>query len=187
MSEPCDIAYISTLDLDRLTPIIRQALDDDGATVVSWDVEPLTGGHSRMATVRVGGEATIEGQSLPWSVFLKQIMAPKQYKSGKDGDGWRREILLYEEHVFDDLSTGLQPPRCYLIDRMSGGEYWLWCEFIDGVHGKDWPRSRFHEAARHVGQLNGAYLAGEALPTGRRLPHPKGSSAVPRGRWRNQG
>ena len=59
-----------------------------------------------------------------------------------------------------------QPPRCYLIDRISVGEYWLWCEFIDGVHGKDWPRSRFHEAARHVGQLNGAYLTGEALPTG---------------------
>ena len=166
MSEPSDFVYLSTLDLDRLTPIIRQALDDDGATVVSWDVEPLTGGHSRMGTVRVWGEATIEGQSRPWAVFVKQIMAPEQYKPGKDGDGWRREVLLYEEHVFDGLPTGLQPPRCYLIDRISVGEYWLWCEFIDGVHGKDWPRSRFHEAARHVGQLNGAYLTGEALPTG---------------------
>lgn len=145
--------YIATLDPERLAPIVRQVLDDEGAAVESWDVEPLTGGFSQAAAFRVFGQAAVGSLRLPWSVFLKQIKAPEEYAPGKDGDGWRREALLYEEHVLDDLPAGLHAPICYLVEQTSKTEYWLWCEFVGGVHGRDWPRSRYGEAARHVGQL----------------------------------
>ena len=164
MSDLTDFPYIAALDNDRLTPIVRQVVEDGSADVQSWSIGSLTGGHSNQATCRVSGVASVGGKSQPWSVFLKQISAPDEDQPGKEGDGWRREVLLYEENVLDQMPAGLSAPQCYLNEKTSPTEHWLWCELIEGVHGREWQLPRFIQAARHAGQLNGGYLTDTPLP-----------------------
>jgi len=43
--------------------------------------------------------------------------------------------------------------------------YWLWLEDIEDTDRERWTLSRYREAARHLGQFNGAYLAESPLST----------------------
>src|SRR5262249_9796263 len=77
---------------------------------------------------------------------------------------WKRELLLYRSGLLDDLPAHLRAPRCYDADDPADGVVWLWLEHVreDGEHA--WPLERWALAARHLGQLNGAFLVGRPLP-----------------------
>ncbi len=77
---------------------------------------------------------------------------------------WKREALLYRSGILNRLPGAVAAPRCYGVDEVAPRVFWLWLEDVADAHGGRWTLSRCAEAARHLGQFNGSYLAGHPLP-----------------------
>src|SRR5207244_3774720 len=54
-------------------------------------------------------------------------------------------------------------PLCFEVGGRAG-LVWLWLEDVADQVGPCWPVARFALAARHLGRLNGTYLAARPLP-----------------------
>src|SRR5439155_12106052 len=101
----------------------------------------------------------------PWSVVLKVLRAPAAATTyaALAVEGWNREVLTYQSGLLAALPAGLAAPRCFEIGEHSG-LVWLWLEDLADAIGPRWPLARFALAARHLGRLNGTYLASRPLP-----------------------
>jgi hypothetical protein len=126
------------------------------------------------ALYALSGTAHVGAAERPWRAVLR-MLAPV---AGRDDPThiqyWKREPLLYGSGLLDDLPGGLRAPRCYGCHELADGTVWLWLEQIREDGEGSWPLARWALAARHLGQFNGAYLAGRPLPRapwlgGRRL------------------
>lgn len=62
-----------------------------------------------------------------------------------------------------DLPGQLSAPRCFGVVGRLDEVYWIWLEDV-GDGSKEWSISDYGRAARHLGQFNGAYLAGRPVP-----------------------
>lgn len=171
---------LPSLDRDTLIGPIRRALADDAAELVDWRYEPLAytvrnplaGG-----VYRVAGRARTRGDVRPWSLALKVSHAPAgrtwpdgrvaQVGWGTDpthSQYWKREALAYRSGLLDDLPGALVAPRCFGVDERAEDTIWLWLEEMHETERRPWPLARYGVAARHLGQFNGAYLAGRPIP-----------------------
>jgi len=129
----------------ELADVVRAALAEPSATIISSQVEPRQGGrrvHVLSGTARVGSA------SRPWRVVRKLVDAANEV-----------EARLYASGVLDDLPVGIRAPRCYGWD-----DGWLWLEHLEEDEPRHWSTQHWTHAARQLGQLNGAYLAGLPLP-----------------------
>ncbi|HEY3078750.1 MAG TPA: hypothetical protein VGM69_02470 [Chloroflexota bacterium] len=152
----------------RLQEVVRAALGRPGAELGGWEVAPLHGGVGALTgesrVYRVTGTAVVGTAEQPWTVVLK-VLAPV---AGQDDPAhsryWKREPLLYGSGLLDDLPAGLRALRCYGHDEPADGSVWLWLEHVQEEGEPTWPLARWALGARHLGQFNGAYLAGRALP-----------------------
>lgn len=161
-------AVLLNLDRAALTPVVRRALGSPTAGVSSWEARPLrdqwnpvTGG-----LYRVRGTASGADGPAPWSVVLKVCRDPglERNRDPRHPGYWRREYLAYSSGLLADLPPGVRAARCYGAEERPAGQAWLWLEDLTNAHGTPWPLERYGLAARHAGQLNGAYLAGRPLP-----------------------
>lgn len=119
------------------------------ATAGLWRVRV---GH-RSAVVKVLAHAP-EGGSENW-------------RSGVDVTHWyywRREAEAYRSGLLGGLGGGLRAPRCELIADRADGSVALWLEDLAGEAAPRWPIDRYRLAARHLGQAQGEFAAGRALP-----------------------
>jgi hypothetical protein len=146
-----------TLDRATLTPLAQCALDDDTAQIDSWTCDPVHTGHGGAHLYRVSGTA----RSIPWSIFLK-IARPVE--NWGDTESWSREVRAYQSGFLDDLPGNIAAPRCFAVVEHSKDEFWIWLQDVQDCLGGKWPPQRYGLAARHLGQFNGAYLAGRPLP-----------------------
>ena len=76
---------------------------------------------------------------------------------------WKREILAFESDILARLRGSFVAPRCYAITEHPNDEWRLWLEDIQ-EQPKTWSMARHGLATRHLGQFNGAFLAGRELP-----------------------
>ncbi len=168
------------LNRDSLTPPMRRVLADNAAELLDWRHEtlaytvrnPLAGG-----VFRIAGHARTRDMVRPWSLVLKVSHAPagRSWPDGRvappgyganpaHGQYWKREALAYGSGLLDDLPGGVVAPRCFGVDERSDNTLWLWLETVDETAPRPWSLSVYRAAARHLGQFNGAYLAGRPLP-----------------------
>jgi hypothetical protein len=78
---------------------------------------------------------------------------------------WRREVCAYESGLLQSLPGGWRAPVCRLIAGRPDGSVALWLEDLGGeTPASAWPLERYEIAARHLGRMQGAYLAGRKLP-----------------------
>lgn len=162
-------AQVPALDRAALTGPVRSALGSETAEIEAWGYDLLYGGLGvaigASAVYRVAGTARDRGGTGPWSLVLKVVRDPAHglAPGAAPTEGWDREALAYRSGLLADLSEGLAAPRCYAIEARPGAA-WLWLEDVADEVGPTWPIARFALAARHLGRLNGAYLAGRPLP-----------------------
>ncbi|MCB0185106.1 MAG: aminoglycoside phosphotransferase family protein, partial [Caldilineaceae bacterium] len=161
-----DSAEGQPIDHTTLTPLVRQALHDDTATVADWTVEPLVGGFSGSAVHRFQGQAQTTRGRRSWSLVRKECtpangaLAPTAY------DYWKRDVLLYQSGLLDTLPETLIAPHCFRIDEALDQTCWLWLEDMGAQEQNlQWPLKQYGIAARHLGHFNGAYLTGRPLPS----------------------
>jgi hypothetical protein len=161
---------INAIDRTTLTPLVRRALGREAAEVTDWDQTTLSGGSTGAGVFRFSGSARDGTATVPWVLVLKVV--PRQ---GVPGQGlgtsddpthqlyWKRELLVAQSGLLEELPVGLRAPTCYSTAEWSDG-YWLWLEAVHDSSGQAWPLERFGLAARHLGRLGGAYLAQFPLP-----------------------
>lgn len=172
---------LDALGRDDLTLPVRQLLADTAAEILDWRHEEL--GYTTRTPIaggvyRVAGNAQTRGAVQPWSLVLKIIHSPNG-RSWPDGrrvpagwgtdpthnQYWQREALAYRSGLLDDLPGDLIAPCCFGVVERGEDVLWLWLEEIDETERKPWPLARYGIVARHLGQFNGAYLAGRPIPT----------------------
>jgi hypothetical protein len=162
-------AQVPAIDRAALTGPVRRALGSETAEPEAWSHDLLYGGLGvalgASAVYRIAGTARDRDGTRPWSLVLKVLRDPTRGPppGGAPPDGWDREVQVYRCGLLDDLPDGLAAPRCYAVEDRPGA-VWLWLEDVADEAGPRWPIARFALAARHLGRLNGAYLAGRPLP-----------------------
>jgi hypothetical protein len=169
-------AQLVAIDRKTLTPPVRRMLSSDTVDVLDWQVRPLRSGSGNPVSAglyRFAGSAQDHRKVVPWSLVLKIAQSPANVGATDAGEGqdpthwnyWKREMHVYQSGFLDRLPAGLAAPRCFGTEERPGNVIWLWLEEIVGIYGETWPLERYGLAARHLGRLNGAYLASRPLPT----------------------
>jgi hypothetical protein len=152
---------------ERLADAVRTALDEPAAALGSWDATSVKGSSGALDAARsiylIEGVARLGAIERPWSLILKVLTPVPGWEDPAGAAYWQREPLLCRSGLLDDLPGGLAAPRCLGVDHPTAGVAWLWQEHVREQGGRDWPLTRWALAARHFGQLNGAYL-GRPLP-----------------------
>jgi hypothetical protein len=165
---------METIQVSELMPIVAQIVGRSAIDSLTWEVFPfnLQGGQTAGVTglSRLVGTAQVGGETFPWSVVVKRISKPDP---AHDPTGtadtpsawnyWKREILAYQSGLLADLTGNLVAPRCYGVAEHPHGEWRIWLEDIT-ENPQCWTLERHGDAARHLGQFNGAYLTGRPLP-----------------------
>jgi hypothetical protein len=152
----------------RLQQVVNASLGEPGAMLGEWDAAPLHWGPGMLAAERwlylLTGTARVGAEERPWSLVLKVLTRGAGHDDPTRIGYWKREALLYRSGLLAALGAGLRAPHCYGCDAQSDGTIWLWLEHIREDGERVWPFARWALVARHLGQFNGAYLAGQPLP-----------------------
>ena len=151
-----------------LREAVRAALGEPGAVLGAWDATPLKAAPGALdlgrSVILFQGTAHVSAAEHPWRVVLKVLAPAADREDPADTRYWKREALVYGSGWLEGLSNGLRAPRCYGFNESSDGMVWLWLEHVREDGDRAWPPARWALAARHLGQLNGAYPAGRPLP-----------------------
>ncbi|MCZ8522442.1 MULTISPECIES: phosphotransferase [Paenibacillus] len=137
-----------------------------GGTIASWTCHPigsLEGNFVTDGVFRVEGWTEAANGSIPWSVIVKIIRCDPERDDAAHYNYWRREALVYQSGLLNALPGEVRTPVCYGVEEKHDGSVWLWLEDLQ-EDGAPWGETEFSFAACRLGQLQGAYLAGEALP-----------------------
>lgn len=160
-------------DLDS-TVVARVAAASAGVgslEVTEWDLDSVKDAFNdtTKGLFRASGKGTDGTTVVPWSVVLKLI-------GPTDGvTVWDREARVYESGLLHDV-VGIRAPRCFGVDWCAGPSAWIWLEDVGNTCAAPWPVSRYEQAARRLGEFNGAYHSGHPLPRGAWLP--RGAAAA---------
>ena len=169
---------IADLTEAELTQLVCKAIKQPEATIVDTDGKQNQGGASGSKVFKLSGKAKAGHETVDWSLFLKIL--DKTTDRHQLGDAtWEREALLYESDLLNDIPGGLRVPSCFLVDRKSTSEIWLWMEDVNEsssageamghMNMATWPLERYGQVGYCLGRLNGAYLTDRPLPTHRWL------------------
>jgi len=157
---------LARIDKSLLAPIVARSLGTSDFTVAEWGIDIL---KSRMASdrgmvCRVEGVGREPGQGLrEWSLILK---IGRGIDRGKEPRGENlRETEFYRTGVAEGVPGGFRAPVCWGVTDMPNDMPWVWLEDVKGEDGNRWSMERKGLAAFHLGQFQGAYLAGRPLPS----------------------
>ncbi len=165
-SMPDDISKLVTPDI--LTGVARQYLKAAEAELLDWEMTPVS--HEAVIETtgglyRLHGNAQVRGERLPWSAVLKMVRAPEERdaQTEQSWDYWKREMLVYQSGLLETLPDGLRGPSCFGVSETPDGG-WIWMEDMVEAGDPTWTIAQYHQAARRLGQLAGAYGLGKPLP-----------------------
>jgi hypothetical protein len=155
------------VDRPYLTDLVQKALDHPALQIIDWKVQQFHGGMEwDSAIFRFQGKAMDGNETIPWSLILKAVKPTE--KAGDPGGiwYWKREALAYQTGMLHRLPGGnVTAPACYEVRERPDGSIWLWMEDVKDDIANPWPLEHYGVAARHLGQFNGAYLTGQAIPS----------------------
>jgi hypothetical protein len=166
---------LDTLKLNAmmLTPLVRAILDNGAAEVINWEVAPLLLSKTSPAAVyRIAGSAQTGDGVLPWSLVLKESQAQVSstslgHNTSNDPKSqwyWKRELLVYQSGLFDELPEGFATPQVYCIEDEPEFNR-VWMEDMRDDVGMIWPLQHYGHVARHFGRFNGLHLAQHPIPS----------------------
>jgi hypothetical protein len=161
------LEQLKAVDLAVLTEVVRKDQHNPELKILDWTVKPIS--HEKIIDT-TGGLFRFSGQGRstrgiePWTVVLKCINDPKQWgQQPGEWAYWRREILVFQSDLLEQLPAGIRAPRCYGVMEREN-EAWVWIEHIHESTGKQWSLETFQRTARHLGRFQGTYLTGTQLP-----------------------
>ena len=117
-----------------------------------------------------GGLWRVRSARGAWSVVVKILRhseaGHRHWLSSSDVRDpmyWKREARVLASGVLAG-APGVTPPRCFGVFDGEGETSRRWMEDVSGEAAVGWEESRYFLAARHLGELQGYYLARGAPP-----------------------
>lgn len=158
-----DVSLPDRADAELLTPLVRAATSLPHAAIVDWESRcPRSGSVGEVHLLEGTAKAWPGGgRVVDWALVLK---VQRQWARPSDPESWRRELLMYESGLFDELADALTVPVLLRADTRDD-EIWLWLERVTGVTDEGMTPAHYCHAATDLGRMQGAYLAGRELPT----------------------
>lgn len=150
------------------------AIEDEARAVLGTAdvvVDPL--GHTVVASATAGmWRVTRQDGIGPAASAVVKVLAHAPDAAGNWPTGgdvghwgyWRREAHAYGSGLLTALPGGLRAPACHLVADRDDGSVALWLEDLRGDPASTWSLGRYETAARHLGRMQGSFLAGRPLP-----------------------
>lgn len=153
------------LDAAQLTTLVRQVTSRPHAQLSDWQVTLIHGGATTNARVyRLAGQASDQGQSIGWSLVLKEW----RQRNAQDGplarNYWKREACAYQSDLLTAVRPGLLPVACLGVFEQGDTTVWLALKDIATPQPRPWRAADFGRAALDLGMFNGSFL-NQPLPT----------------------
>jgi hypothetical protein len=163
-------SWLQNLQISDLEPVVCQLLGQPAVEILDWQLQSFSGGAVEnlgegLGVHRITGTARYDNNVSPWSVVLKALRISR-LEGANDPTSWlywKREAMAYQSGVLDRLPGDLAAAKCYAIQEFNDGTCCLWLEYVQEDTG-NWTMVEHRLVARHLGQFNGAYLAGHPLP-----------------------
>ncbi len=152
-----NLAKLKAIDMAVLTDVVRKDQQCPSLQITNWSVHQLSdrGIISPEGLWLFRGSAQAKDSIREWSVVLKILNRPKQEPAQDDLWYWKREILLAQSGLLDQMPGPIKAPRMYRTDEYPDSA-WLWMEYIiDGQPGH-WTLKQYAFAAYELGRWNGA-------------------------------
>jgi hypothetical protein len=92
------------------------------------------------------------GVVMPNGMRISREMAEDQANFGY----WKREALVAQSGLLDELPPGLAAPRCLGLTKISPDEVWLWQEAA--ADDREWGWDDYREAAYRLGLWQGRFV-----------------------------
>jgi hypothetical protein len=167
-------SYVAGIGADARTEIVRNALQDRQARLVSWREEAMGGGGSGSELYTVTGEAASGGRVVPWKFILKMFNHEGEgWQEGSTDpmawDFWKREWLVYQAPWIRELREGLVTPDCFGSGELGETAVWVAMEDLSLADQRPWSAARFAASARHLGEFNGRFCVNNDPPADRWL------------------
>jgi hypothetical protein len=155
---------LANLGSAALQPLVSRVLGESGIGFEKWQYEPVFGGfgggiNEAHRLYRMRGTAYTQGGLRPWSMILKVLSATDGSGEPDAWDFWKREALLYQSGLLDDLADGLADgltvPKCYGVAEPAEDQAWIWMEDVPEAGDTDaagrWRLAQFGMAAERLG------------------------------------
>src|SRR6266581_3968622 len=147
---------------------MRQILGRQDIELLKFQVHRASDwtGPATRGVYHLTGSGRDQEREVEWSLVLKVLSLTSEGSNPATSSEthvlyWKREALVYQSDLLDDLPGGVRGPRCYGIVEHADSSVWLWLEDVKEIYGPRWPLEQCARAAQSLGQMNGAYLAGE--------------------------
>ena len=163
---------LPVLDEQTVSVLMRQVLGRQDIERIQFQVHRASDwtGPATRGVYHLTGSGWAQEQEVEWSLFLKVLSLRSEGHNPVSSEQahalyWKREALVYQSDLLANLPGGVRGPRCYAITEQPDESVWLWLEDVKDRFGPQWPLKQYAQAAYHLGQMNGAYLAGRPLPS----------------------
>jgi hypothetical protein len=160
------------LNQQTIAALMCQTLDRQDVELLQWQIQAMSdwNGAATCGVYRLAGTGQDQDREVEWSFVLKVLCQAPEGRAPASGEQdhvlyWKREALVYQSDLLDDLPGGLRGPRCYAVTEQTDESVWLFLEDVKDLYGPRWPLEQYARVAGILGLMNGAYLAGRALPS----------------------
>ena len=164
--------HLPVLDEQTVRVLMRQILGRQDIELLKFQVHRASDwtGPATRGVYHLTGSGRDQEREVEWSLVLKVLSLTSEGSNPATSSEthvlyWKREALVYQSDLLDDLPGGVRGPRCYGIVEHADSSVWLWLEDVKEIYGPRWPLEQCARAAQSLGQMNGAYLAGRPLPS----------------------
>lgn len=153
------LSRLNAIDMAILTEVVRQDQRSPSFEITEWSVRRLSdkGMENPDGLWLFSGEGS-DGAVRTWSVVLKIFERPDEETPQNERGYWRREVLLAQSGLLEQLPGPVRAPRFYRTDEYPDSA-WLWMEHITDQQSGSWTLEQYSFAARQLGHWNGACLA----------------------------
>ncbi|WP_438349983.1 hypothetical protein ACP8HI_04760 [Paenibacillus sp. FA6] len=132
-------------------------------TITCDDLDYKTPNFTTAGIFHLHGFVRINNEQQPWSIILKVIKADSAEKEEPHHHNyWRREALVFESKLLEDLPKVIKAARSYLVEEQRDGTIWLSMERVEGNYAHS--LEQFDFIARQLGRFNGSYITGKEIP-----------------------
>lgn len=150
----------------ELATMVADLLGAASAQVVSSSAESFDYDIPAITTAgryRVDGAAVVDGETRPFSFFVKHVQewsrsplfaeVPEEVRElARASVPWRTEGAIYESDLADHLPAGLAVPRAAAVRQIDESSYAVWLEVVPTV-AVEWDLARDVEAAELLGRF----------------------------------
>ncbi len=152
-----NLAKLKAIDMAILTDVVRQDQRCPSIEITNWSVRQLSnqGIISPEGLWLFSGSAQAKDSIHEWSVVLKILNRPTEEPPQDDLWYWKREILLAQSGLLEQMPGPLRAPRMYRTDEYPESA-WLWMEHIIDRQPGSWTLNQYVFAAYELGRWNGA-------------------------------